>query len=120
MQKPFAEALKSMSEADKNERTDVRILGKIVKLSQNGWGFIQSPEHYPFVNIYFRWTALVQNTLKFTKLERGMEVEFTPAPTPHNEGYRALRVKVTNVKAKTEGLPAESELPIKPPTDSSE
>ncbi len=77
-----------------NESPQVRerITGKIVKISPEGWGFIISKE-IKFTRIFFHWSALNQDTLHFTELERGMEVEFEPLEVAE-KGIRAIRIKV--------------------------
>lgn len=68
--------------------------GKIIKLSsiEQGYGFIVSKDH-PCERIYFHWSNLVQNTLRFPKLKNRMEVEFDLRETP-DRGLRAYRVRV--------------------------
>ena len=51
-----------------------KTIGKIVKLSPNGWGFILSPS-YQFTRIFFHWTAL-NPTIHFNELKVGMIVKF--------------------------------------------
>lgn len=70
-----------------------RITGKIIYLDEKeGWGFITSHE-LKFTRIYFHWTFLVQDTLHFLQLRKGMKVEFEPKE--HAErGWRAIRVVV--------------------------
>lgn len=76
-----------------NESNEKRIIGKIIKLDKDGgWGFISSKE-IKFTRIFFHWTALLQNTLKFPELKTKMEVEFTAVEYP-DKGWRALRIKV--------------------------
>ena len=67
--------------------------GKILKLSDEGWGFIISKD-IPFEKIFFHWTALEQETIRFPKLEEGMEVEFFAVEQEDNRGYRAIKIKV--------------------------
>lgn len=69
-----------------------RIIGKIVKLSDKGWGFIYA-EDMPFTRIFFHWTSLLQETSHFTELKKGDEVEFTPVGAGSG-GYRAIRIDV--------------------------
>jgi cold shock CspA family protein len=69
-----------------------RITGKIIKVSPEGWGFITSKD-IKFTRIFFHWSALNQDTLHFTELERGMEVEFEPLEVS-GKGVRAIRIKV--------------------------
>ena len=71
---------------------DRRIEGKIIKVSDQGWGFISSKE-IKFTRIFFHWTSLKQDTLKFTALKTGMKVEFTPVEVD-NKGWRAIKIKV--------------------------
>lgn len=70
-----------------------KLNGKIIKVSKDeGWGFISSRD-IAFTRIFFHWTALVQDTLKFTELKTGMHVEFTPMEV-QEKGWRAIHVKV--------------------------
>jgi|GEM_PF-5364708 len=72
-----------------------RITGKIIKLSERGFGFITSKE-IPFRKIFFHWTALNQETLSFEQLRTGDVVEFEII-TVAREGtssLRAIRIKV--------------------------
>jgi cold shock CspA family protein len=69
-----------------------RVEGKIIKLSDDGWGFITTKE-IPFTRIFFHWTSLNQDTLHFTELKVGMEVEFTPIEL-NEKGWRAIRIDV--------------------------
>ena len=81
---------------------ETRVTGRIIKVSDNGWGFISSKE-IRFTRIFFHWTALRQDTLKFTELKTGMIVEFTPVEV-QGKGVRAVHVRVmpTPVVVKTE------------------
>ncbi len=79
-----------------------RITGKIIKLDQSeekgGWGFISSKE-LKFTRIFFHWTSLKQDTLKFPDLKNGMKVEFTPVEVT-DKGWRAIKIRVlTDEKA---------------------
>ena len=69
-------------------------IGKIIKLStiEKGYGFIVSKEK-PCERIYFHWSNLLQNTLRFPKLKKGMYVEFEMRDTV-DRGLRAYRIKV--------------------------
>ena len=73
-----------------------RITGKIIKVEKDeekgGWGFISSKE-VPFTRIFFHWTSLKQDTLKFTDLRNGMKVEFV-AVEVEGKGWRAIKIKV--------------------------
>ena len=73
---------------------DGKITGKIIKLSDDGYGFITSID-IPFTRIFFHWTSLVQDTLNFKDLEEGMQVEFKVIDVP-DKGKRAIKVKVIN------------------------
>jgi cold shock CspA family protein len=72
--------------------TDTRIVGRIIKVSKSGYGFISSKE-IEFTKIFFHWTSLKQDTLPFLELKIGMMVEFTPLQIP-DKGYRAIHVRV--------------------------
>lgn len=69
-----------------------RALGKIIKVSDKGWGFIISKD-IAFTRIFFHWTSLTGDTLNFKDLKLGMNVEFTPIDVP-NKGWRAIKIKV--------------------------
>lgn len=69
-----------------------RVIGRIIKVSKSGWGFISSRE-IEFTRIFFHWTALRQDTLPFLQLTTGMTVEFTPVQVP-DKGWRAIHVRV--------------------------
>lgn len=93
--KPLTESI----QLDENtlKPNDERHTGTILSINEKrGFGFIQS-EVKPFVRIYFHWTFLVQGTLNFTELKRGMKVEFTLARGHDSKGVetdRAIKVKV--------------------------
>lgn len=69
-----------------------RISGKIIKVSSDGYGFISSKD-IPFTRIFFHWTSLRPDTLKFTDLKSGMKVSFV-AYEVEDKGYRAIKIKV--------------------------
>jgi cold shock CspA family protein len=69
-----------------------KIVGRIIKVSKQGWGFISSRD-IEFTRIFFHWTALQQDTLPFLELKTGMMVEFTPIQIP-GKGWRAIHVSV--------------------------
>ena len=69
-----------------------RVKGKIIKVSDEGWGFISSKE-IKFTRIFFHWTSLKQDTLKFQELKNGMKVEFTPTEI-EGKGWRAIKIRV--------------------------
>lgn len=72
-----------------------QVRGRITKLdADGGWGFISS-KAVPFTRIFFHWTSLVQDTLKFPSLQVGMLVDFIPQETPDGKGTRAIKVRVS-------------------------
>ena len=71
---------------------DVRVSGKIIKISDEGWGFISSKD-IKFTRIFFHWTSLKQETLRFQELKNGMKVEFTPVEI-EGKGWRAIKIVV--------------------------
>jgi len=73
-------------------REERRCVGKIIKVSPKGWGFISSKD-ISFTRIFFHWTSLNQDTLKFLELKNGMRVEFTPI-TLEGKGWRAIKIKI--------------------------
>jgi len=74
-----------------------KVTGKIIKVSEDGWGFIISQE-IKFTRIFFHWTSLVHDTLKFPELKRGMQVEFVPVDKG-DRGFHAIKVKVVEPAA---------------------
>jgi cold shock CspA family protein len=81
-------------------KEEKRVLGKIIKVSEDGWGFISSKE-IKFTRIFFHWTSLKQDTLKFQELKNGMKVEFTPVEV-EGKGWRAIKIRVVKDDAKQE------------------
>ena len=79
-------------ETNQMEQIEQKAVGRIIRVSKAGWGFISSKD-IQFTRIFFHWTALRQDTLTFTELHTGMYVEFTPLQVP-SKGYRALHVRV--------------------------
>lgn len=73
-----------------------KAVGRIIKVSKAGWGFISSKE-IEFTRIFFHWTSLRQDTLPFLELRTGMMVEFTPIQI-QGKGFRAIHVKVIEKK----------------------
>lgn len=69
-----------------------RVTGKIIKISDKGWGFITSKD-VAFTRIFFHWTSLKQDTLKFVELRKDMKVEFVPIEVK-DKGWRAIKIKV--------------------------
>jgi len=72
--------------------TDTKVVGRIIKVSKTGWGFISSKD-IQFTRIFFHWTSLRQDTIPFLELKTGMYVEFTPLQVPM-KGWRAVHVRV--------------------------
>lgn len=89
---------KLRSAQDKIEQEDAKahntgkLTGRIIKLSDRGYGFISSKD-IPFTKIFFHWSQLTQDTLNFQELRIGMIVEFEPLEL-ENKGHRALRIRV--------------------------
>lgn len=71
---------------------ETKAVGKIIKVHKTGWGFISSRD-IEFTRIFFHWTALKQDTLRFPELRTGMYVEFTALEIP-GKGYRAMNIRV--------------------------
>lgn len=81
--------------------TDIKpVVGRIIKVSKAGWGFISSRE-IEFTRIFFHWTALRQDTVSFKELKTGMMVEFTPLKV-EGKGHRAVHIKVIEKPVKME------------------
>lgn len=96
--------------------TETRIVGRIIKVSREGWGFISSKE-IEFTRIFFHWTALKQDTIPFLELKTGMMVEFTPFQIP-GKGWRAVHVRVVIPVEKKDDVPAlQEQRPIDDRTD---
>ena len=74
------------------KQDEKRVKGKIIKVSDEGWGFISSKE-IKFTRIFFHWTSLKQDTIKFQQLRNGMKVEFTPIEI-EGKGFRAIKIRV--------------------------
>lgn len=68
-----------------------KIRGKIYHLG-DGYAFVSS-DAIPYTRIYAHWQALEHNTLHFTKLKIGMELEFKAIEHPEH-GWRAIKVRV--------------------------
>lgn len=88
------EETKETMPAYEQEETKVLniIEGKIIHISERGFGFISSLE-IPFTRIFFHWQGLAGDTLRFTELRKGMRVSFLPVQMPDNT-YRAIKVRV--------------------------
>jgi hypothetical protein len=72
--------------------TTEKVVGRIIKVSKEGWGFISSKE-IEFTRIFFHWTSLQQDTLRFPDIKTGMWAEFTPIEVP-GKGWRAIHVRI--------------------------
>lgn len=79
---------------------DNKIEGKIIHLGSGGWGFITS-ESLPFTRIFFHWTMLEGDTLRYPDLKKGMRVRFTPQLRNDNS-YRAIKISVIESKKNNE------------------
>lgn len=66
--------------------------GKLIHVSKDGYGFITSQD-IPFERIFFHWTGLDGDTLKFPDLKKGMKVMFKPQRMA-DKGYRAIKIHV--------------------------
>lgn len=64
---------------------------------KGGFGFIASPA-LPYERIFFHWSGLRQDTLRFPVLEKKMRVEFilqySERSEQHEGGYRAVKIRV--------------------------
>jgi len=69
-----------------------RVIGKIIKVSDKGWGFISSKD-IKWTRIFFHWTSLRQDTLNFKDIRNGQRVEFTPIEV-EGKGTRAIKIRV--------------------------
>ena len=86
---------------EEKTREEKRAVGKIIKVApDDGWGFISSKE-IKFTRIFFHWTSLKQDTLKFQDLRNGMKVEFTPVEV-EGKGTRAIKIRVLTEPVVTE------------------
>lgn len=94
-----AEAVENLH-IETTAKEEKRVIGKIIKVSDDGWGFISSKE-IKFTRIFFHWTSLKQDTLKFQELKNGMKVEFTPVEV-EGKGWRAIKIRVVKDEPKPE------------------
>ncbi len=97
---------------DKAEK-EKRISGRIIRVDPKGYGFIISNE-LPFERIFFHWSSLKSQTLRFPELRRGMTVEFVARDQGKNDkqenlGYKAIRILVINKEIDTTGLEDDEE-----------
>ena len=65
--------------------------------TKGGFGFIASPS-LPFERIFFHWSGLRQDTLRYQMLRKKMQVEFvlqfSEKSEKHEGGYRAVKIRV--------------------------
>ena len=110
-------------ESKKKERIEKekRIVGKIIRVDPKGYGFIISNE-LPFERIFFHWSSLRSNTLRFPKLRRGMTVEFVARDqglddNGDNVGFKAIRISVIDQNIDTSDLEDHEDENIEPPKE---
>jgi len=76
---------------------DKKHIGRIIKLSERGYGFI-SCKDIPFTKIFFHWSALNNDTKNFQELRIGDNIEFEHLVLEGVDGqqdrHRALRIRV--------------------------
>lgn len=100
MQKLTTGESKVQNETSKTAKHRDVIQGTITNLvmgnekKKGGYGFIASPE-LPFERIFFHWSGLKQDTLRFPDLKKRMRVEFQLQHDEFN-GYRAIKIRVLN------------------------
>lgn len=68
------------------------VVGSESKDKKGGYGFISSPD-LPYERIFFHWSGLRQDTLRFPDLKKRMRVEFQLQHNEH-DGYRAIKISV--------------------------
>lgn len=78
----------------RKEVTDQKIVGRVIKVSKKGWGFVSSKE-IEFTRIFFHWTGLRQDTIPFLEMKVGMWVEFTPLQI-EGKGWRAVHIRTVD------------------------
>lgn len=89
----FGKGDPALTDSTQPKPEEKRAIGKIIKVDgERGWGFISSKD-IKFTRIFFHWTSLRQDTLRFPDLKIGMKVEFTPTEVPE-KGTRAIKIKV--------------------------
>lgn len=79
-------------ETNEQKQEQKLITGKIIFISEEGWGHIITKD-IPFEKVFFHWTALRNDTLRFKDIEEGMKVEFISFEHPE-KGWRAINIKV--------------------------
>lgn len=64
---------------------------------KGGYGFIAS-QALPYERIFFHWSGLRQDTLRFPELKKKQKVEFilqySEKSDNHEGGYRAIKIRV--------------------------
>jgi cold shock CspA family protein len=75
------------------ETTHPRYTGKIIFVSDKGWGFITTPD-IKFTRIFFHWTGL-DPKLRFESLCKGQMVTFS-VKEYDDKGMRAIKIEVLN------------------------
>lgn len=83
---------KAQEEASKAQVGD-NLVGVINNVRKEGYGFITS-EQLPFERIYFHWTGLRQDTLRFPEVKKRMRVEFQLQYDKFRNSYIAIKIKV--------------------------
>lgn len=69
------------------------MIGIITAVNKDkGYGFLSTPD-LPFTRIFFHWSALINNTLHFKKVEKGMKAEFE-VQEHEPDKYRAVRMRI--------------------------
>jgi cold shock CspA family protein len=90
------EAIKEQMSKEITQSTvdkDKRYVGKIIHISDKGWGFITTPD-LKYVRIFFHWQALKQG-VSFPNLKKGQLVEFNVIEYP-DKGARAIKIGLVN------------------------
>jgi cold shock CspA family protein len=106
--KPLTQETPESVAREKAEK-EKRIKGKIIRVDPKGYGFIISNE-LPFERIFFHWSSLRNNTVRFPELRRGMTVEFVARDqgkdeaTGENKGFKAIRIIVVSKEIDTSDL----------------
>lgn len=91
-----------MKEATVIPITSERIEGTITKViddeEKGGYGFISSPKAKPYTRIFFHWTGLLNTTLNFKDIRKGMKCTFEcinfTGKDGINKGWRAIKIEV--------------------------
>jgi 'Cold-shock' DNA-binding domain len=83
-----------------DKQNSERIKGRITRVDSSGYCFVSSKER-EFTRIFFHWTNLVQDTLHFKELKKGMWVDFIPLEK-EGRGINAIKVRVIDPPNKDE------------------